>query len=475
MWWFVLASLEHILAEVLKKVNPSDNDRKKVQDLARTLTEKVKKATNEKSVDAEVRIEGSVAKNTWLRDCPEIDVFMQVPITVPKSEFETVLLKIAKKATQEYKQIERFAEHPYIEAVVDGVWVNVVPCYKVKAGKWLSATDRTPFHTNYLKPLLNEKLSQEVRLLKQFMKGIEVYGAEIKVGGFSGYLCELLVINYGSFIKVLQAAADWKEKTVVDQEKHYKTPTDAIKTFEEPLIMVDPVDKTRNVAAAVRKDKLYEFIGAARKFLKKPNIRFFYPLETKQLNKKQLVDKIKARASTIIFIKVEGSTTVPDILWGQLYKSQKAINTIIQQHDFNILRKSVWSNEKNLNIFVFELDIRLLTNMKIHQGPPLRNRLACEKFLQKHLEADSTVSGPRIENGRWIVNVKRKHIDVVELLNEKLCNGGRDEGIAELVSKAVSKTLQVYVNEQIVDLFSKDSDFAKFLTEYLDGKPKWLK
>ena len=470
-----MASLEQILAEVLKKVNPRDDDRKKIQDLARKLMKKIEKAAKEKSVKTEVRIEGSIAKNTWLRDHPEIDFFMQVPTSVSKSEFETVLLQIAKKALEEYMQIERFAEHPYIEAVVDGVWVNVVPCYKVKAGKWLSATDRTPFHTDYLKPLLNEKLSQEVRLLKQFMKGIEIYGAEIKVGGFSGYLCELLVINYGSFTKALQAAADWKEKTIIDKKKHYKTSNDAIKKFEEPLIVVDPVDKTRNVASAVRLDKLYEYIGAAREFLKNPDIHFFYPLETKPFNIKQLVDKIKVKASTIIFIKVVGSTPVPDILWGQLYKSEKAIDTIIQQHDFNILRKAIWSNEKNLSIFVFELETRFLRSTKIHQGPPLRNRLACEKFLQKHLGAESTVSGPRIENGRWIVNVKRKLTDVVELLNEKLCDGGRDEGIAELVSEAVSKTLKVYVDEQIVDLFSRDLNFARFLTEYLDGKPKWLK
>ncbi len=470
-----MASLEQILTEVLKKVNPSDNDQKKVHDLARKLKEKIEKATKEKGIKAEVRVEGSVAKNTWLRDCPEIDVFMQVPTTVLKSEFETVLLKIAKKATEGYKQIERFAEHPYIEAVVDDIWVNVVPCYKVKAGKWLSATDRTPFHTDYLNSLLNEKLSQEVRLLKQFMKGIEVYGAEIKVGGFSGYLCELLVINYGSFIKALQAAADWKEKTVVDKEKHYKTSNDAINNFEEPLIVIDPVDKTRNVAAAVRKDKLYEFIGAARKFLKKPDIHFFYPLETTPLNTRQLVDKIKAKGSTIIFIKVEGSTIIPDILWGQLYKSEKAINRIIQKYDFNILRKTIWSNEKNLNIFVLELETRFLSNMKLHQGPPLQNRLACEKFLQKHLGADSTISGPRIENGRWIVNVKRKYTDVVELLNEKICDGSRDEWVAELVSEVLSKTLEIYANEQIIDLFSRNLNFAKFITEFLDGKPKWLK
>ena len=73
------SSLEEIRAEVLKRVNPSESDRKKVQELARKLTEKVEEAAREKGVEADVRVEGSVAKNTWLRDCPEIDVFMQVP------------------------------------------------------------------------------------------------------------------------------------------------------------------------------------------------------------------------------------------------------------------------------------------------------------------------------------------------------------------------------------------------------------
>lgn len=470
-----MASLEQILDEVLKRVNPSEAERKKVQDLAKTVTQKVEKATKEWGVKADVRIEGSVAKNTWLRDCPEIDVFMQVPTTVPKTDFGTVLLGVAKKATEEYKQIERFAEHPYIEAVVDGVWLNVVPCYKVKSGQWQSATDRTPFHTDYLKPLLNEKLSQEVRLLKRFMKGVGVYGAEIKVGGFSGYLCELLVLYYGSFMNVLQAAADWKEKTVIDQKKHYKTAEDANKTFTEPLVMVDPVDKTRNVAAAVRKDKLDEYVAASRQFLKKPDITLFYPKETNALGATELADTINNRASTIVFIKFEMAQSVPDILWGQLYKSQKALHKLIKRHDFKVLNEAVWSNEKNLNVFVFELQNRLLPNMKHHQGPPVQNRLDCEKFLQKHLGAVSTVSGPKIEDGRWVAEVKRDFTDVVELLNQKLCDGGRRDGVAELVSKAVAKSLQIFVNEQIISLYSEFPDFAKFLTDYLDGKPKWLK
>jgi tRNA nucleotidyltransferase (CCA-adding enzyme) len=466
--------LEEICAEVLKRVNPSESERKKVQALAKKLTEKVKEEAKEKKVKTEIRVEGSVAKNTWLRDCPEIDIFMRVPTTMPREAFGTVCLEIAKKAIEGYEQIERFAEHPYLEAIVDNVWVNVVPCYRVKRGEWVSATDRTPFHTDYIKPLLDERMGGEVRLLKRLMKGVGVYGAEIKVGGFSGYLCELLVLNYGSFVEVLRSAADWKERTVIDYEGHYERIDDAKKVFEEPFVMVDPVDKGRNVAAAVRKERLDEFVAASRVFLKTPDLKFFYPREVEALKVKELVNKIKARGSAIVFISFEGIPTVPDVLWGQLYKSQRSLRKMIQQHDFTVLRDDVWSNEKNLNIFIFEVENRFIPNMKRHLGPPLRKKQECENFLRKHVGADSTVSGPRVEEGRWVVDVKRKHTDLVNLLNEKLRDGGRRDGVAELVSKAVADSLEVLVNGEALKLYSGNPEFAKFLTEYLEGKPRWL-
>ena len=164
--------------------------------------------------------------------------------------------------------------------VIDDVWVNIVPCFKVKVGKWISATDRTPFHTDYIKSYLDDNLVKEVRLLKRFMKGINVYGAEIKVGGFSGYLCELLVLNYGSFLNVLSSVSNWKKRTIIDYEGHYKGNNKIKEKFVEPLIIVDPVDKERNVAAAVRKERYNDFVAASRAFLKSPHLNFFYPPET---------------------------------------------------------------------------------------------------------------------------------------------------------------------------------------------------
>jgi tRNA nucleotidyltransferase (CCA-adding enzyme) len=471
----VTSRLEEVCVEVLKRVTPSESERKKVQALAKKLTEKVEKSAKEKRLEAEVRVEGSVAKNTWLRDCPEIDVFIKVPAATPKEAFGTVCLEIAKKATEGYKQTERFAEHPYLEAITDDdVFVNIVPCYIVKRSNWISATDRTPFHTDYIKPLLDEQKGGEVRLLKRFMKGVGVYGAEIKVGGFSGYLCELLVLNYGSFIEVLRSAGNGKERTIIDYEEYYEGREEIKKSFEEPFVMVDPVDKQRNVAAAVRKERLDEFIAASREFLKAPDIKFFYPPEVEALEPPELVNKINAQGSTIVFISFKGISAVPDVLWGQLYKSQRSLRKLIQQYDFTVLRDAVWSNEKNLNMFIFEVENRFLPNIKRHLGPPLRKKQDCEKFLQKHLGADSTVSGPQIEEGRWVVYVKRKHLDVVNLLNEKMGDGGGRVGVAEVVSKAVADSMEIMVNDEALKLYSVSPEFAKFLTEHLEGKPRWL-
>lgn len=470
----VPCSFEEIRWQVLKRVKPSESDQKKIQALADSLTRKVKQAAKTMGIKVDVRTEGSVAKNTWLKDSPEIDVFMKVSESVPREEFGTVLLDIAKEATKDYVQIERYAEHPYIEAVTDdGVYFNVVPCYKVKQGNLISATDRTPLHTDYVKAHLTEKIPEEVRLLKRFMKGINTYGAEIKVGGFSGYLCELLVLNFGSFLEVLRSAADWKEKIVIDSEKQYKQTKALKEKFVESLIVVDPVDKQRNVAAAVRPQKLIEFIAASREFLKTPDMKFFYPPKTKALTQTELLETIRERGSCLVFIKFEGKTDVPDVLWGQLYKSQKAIRKIITQNDFTVLQDSVWSDEKSLNVFVFELQNRLIPNIKLQLGPPLSRKLECEKFLQKHLNSELSVCGPRIEENRWVVDVKRDYIDVVVLLKNKLRDGGKREGVADIVAEA-AESVEVLVNAEILSVYCGDSGFAGFLSQFLDGKPLWL-
>jgi tRNA nucleotidyltransferase (CCA-adding enzyme) len=460
---------------VLKRVIPQNKERAKIEALAKRLEKKVASASKEFGVKAEVRVEGSVAKDTWISREPDIDVFMRVPTAIQRKSLGDVALKIARRATEGSQHIERFAEHPYLEAIVDDVRVNIVPCYEVKQGEWLSATDRTPFHTDYVNEHLTKRMRGEVRLLKRFMKSVGVYGAEIKVGGFSGYLCELLVLHFESFTDVLNAFAHYKERVVVDIEGHYREREDELPLlFAEPLLIIDPVDKGRNVASAVRPQKLHAFVAAARGFLKKPHMKFFYPLETTALTAKRLEQSLETRGSAIVFVTFGGVKAVPDILWGQLYKSQRSLYNLIKQNDFNILRDFAWSDEKTLNVFVFELEQRFVSPLKKHLGPPIKKEPECERFLQKHLKASRTVSGPYIDRGRWVVELRRKYTDVVDLLGERLKDGARNTGVAEKISHVLRNGFKVFVNGEIVEIYRKNSEFAKVLTDFLSGKPKWL-
>jgi len=468
-------TLEEVYTEVLKRTTPSSDERKRVLELAEELKRRVRAAAEEAGIEAKARVEGSVAKDTWLREEPDIDIFMQVPTTMSREVFGKICLEIAKKATRGHKQVERFAEHPYLESFINTTRVNIVPCYKVNQGEWISATDRTPFHTDYVKSLLNDRLRSQVRLLKRFMKGIGVYGAEIRVGGFSGYLCELLTLYHGSFVEILRSIAEWRESRIIDYEGHYRgREWETRKIFEEPLVVVDPVDKGRNAAAAVRKERLNELVVASRAFLTNPHLEFFYPWETVAYTPEKLVHAMKTRGSTIVFVKFGRVRAVPDILWGQLYKSQRSLRKMLQQHDFNIIRDHVWSDEQDLNMLIFEVEQRFLPIIKKHFGPPIEKREECKKFLRKHVGVTSTISGPRIEGGRWLVETRRRHTDVVNLFDEKLKGGGRRVGVADLISQAVANTLDILVNGKITKLYSSNAEFAKFLTEYLEGKPRWL-
>jgi len=468
-------TLEKVSATVLKRVAPTQKEKNEVLSLAENLVEKVKTAAEKAGVEAEVRVEGSVAKDTWLREEPELDIFMRVPTSMSREAFGTVGLKIAKEATRGFRHVERFAEHPYLEAFVNSTRVNIVPCYQVKPGEWVSATDRTPFHTDYVKPRLNERLRSEIRLLKRFMKGVGVYGAEIKVGGFSGYLCELLTLQFNSFAGVLTSAAELKDAWLIDYEGYYKGRENELpRIFEQPLVVVDPVDEGRNAASAVRNERLTEFVAASREFLRKPRLEFFYPQETRAFSAKKLVNEMRKRGSTLVFVKLGRVKAVPDVLWGQLYKTQRSLRKMLEKNDFQIIRDSAWSNENDSNVLVFEAEHCKLPLVKKHLGPPVRKKSECQNFLRKHLGSPNTISGPYIEDDRWVADIKRRHTDIAAFLSEKLRDGGRLVGVAELISRAIPKTFEILVNEEVLKLYSVDLEFARFLTQLLEAKPSWL-
>ena len=461
---------------ILKKITPKKEEYAKIDSLSRELEEKILLVCQQEGVSAVVRAEGSVAKDTWLSGNPDIDIFMRLSTSIPRKNLGTVGLKIAKQAASSLRQVERFAEHPYLQVYVDGYRVDIVPCYNAKSGEWQSATDRTPYHTDYIKSHMRKELLGEVRLLKKFMAGIGVYGAELMVGGFSGYLCELLIMKYNSFEGTINAFAQYNRKIVIDIEGVYADRKNELSLlFPEPLVIVDPVDKGRNVASAVQAQKLYTFIGAAREFLKNPSDTFFYPPKPLVFSSKALLGHLERRGSSLLFLVIDELAVVPDVLWGQLYRTKRSIRTLLELNDFHVLRDSVWSNENSGSIFIFELDQHVLPNVRKHLGPPLDRAVECEKFLAKYSQNSQVISGPTIEGGRWVVELPRKSTNASLLLKDKLVDGGKNAGVADLIVQLIQKNLKILVNSEVLEVYDSSGNFAEVLTEFLLGKPFWLK
>ena len=468
-----MSNLRDVLDRVAMKVTPRPEERAKIAGIADNVRLKVSQAALQAGLQADVRLDGSVAKDTWLSGEADVDIFMRVPRALTREELGTRCLEVAKKAVESY--VERYAEHPYIETSVEGVRVNIVPCFSVEKGEWKSATDRTPFHTEYMRTRLDERLKNEVRLTKKFAKGVGVYGAEIKIKGFSGMLCETLTLYYKSFQGLLEAASTWRRGQLVDIEGFYGGLEEEIPDlFPETLVVVDPVDKGRNVAAAVAEEKMWLFVAASRRFLQNPNLTFFYPPPRKPYTSRQLAGKLANRGSDLIFVQFGRVDSVVDVLWSQLYKTENSLRNLLKMNGFQVMRTASWSDEFKCNLIVLELEERRLSRIRSHYGPPVSRTEESAGFLKKHLGAPETVSGPRVERDRWVVEKRRRYTDAEVLIKESLKEGGKAIGVASKIVPALRDSFKIFVNEEIADSCRKHRGLAVFLTEYLEGRPSWL-
>lgn len=465
-----------VCEEILSRIIPSDKESKETHLFYKKLKDKMTSALQSANIKADVNVQGSIAKDTWLSGEKDIDIFISLPRRSPKITFQKVLDVVKSIANEDW--IASHAEHPYIEAKLEGYKIDFVPCFKIKSAKYAgSSVDRTPLHTAYIKKHLNLRMKSEVRLLKKFMQGIGAYGAEIKIKGFSGYLCELLVLRYGSFLNALRAIASWRCGQIVDLENFYLLQFMEVKRkFSEPLIVIDPVDADRNVAAAVSKEKFGEVIMASRLFLDKPDIAFFFPEEVKPYSMKSLKENMENLGFDLVFIIFKCKETVPDIIWGELYKTTQAIKRNMSKNGFQVFRDTAWSDEIELCVLIFGLESSKISSARKHVGPPVDSSEAVrfiEKYTEKSIE-NRLVVGPWIDKGRWIVLVKREYTEIEAMLLDSLRNKARNMGIARNLVESIRKA-EVYVNENIREFYSNKTDFAKFLTNFLQGKPKWMK
>jgi tRNA nucleotidyltransferase (CCA-adding enzyme) len=314
----------------------------------------------------------------------------------------------------------------------------------------------------------------EARLLKRFMKGIRSYGAEIRVGGFSGMLVETLILHYRSFLETLVQASKWKPVIFLDLEKPIGNQDSRAREFGSPLVVIDPVDPSRNLAAAVRDDKLWGYVAASRELQKSPGIWYFFPPKSKPRTKAQFSKLLEHQNRDIVSISFEHPRIVPDVLWGQLLKIEKSITELMIRQDFHPVRSTVWSDETRSSAIFVELDSLALPEVQLRKGPPVSKMDDSQGFLDRHLDARDTVRGPRIEADRWMVDKKRTILTVEQLVIAALKDPRLGLTIPEQLNNSFRQKVKVLEKKKVLALLGREG-FDQALSEFLAAKPAWLK
>ena len=465
---------EVVLQQVARRIVPPEKERERMLKLSERLRQDVERILADSGFQGRVTLQGSFARDTWLSGETDLDIFARFPSSMERGEWTERVLPAIRKGLALFNVIERYAEHPFLEFHVDGTRVNVVPCYDVEKGEWKSATDRTPYHTEFMNTNLTPELRLEARLLKKFARGIGVYGAEIKVGGFSGMLIDTLALYCGSFMESIRQASSWTQGTLLEIEK---PPAVLDMKKREPgvdLVVIDPVDPDRNLAAAVRPERLWSFVAAGREFLRGPEIRYFFPPQFTRKTNHQFAERIRVSGRELSAIVFKHRALVPDVLWGQLMKLEKSMVELMDREDFHIYRSTIWSDEKIESAILLEADRAVISSVKMQKGPPVSKKEDSQSFLQRHLGARDTARGPWIEGDRWMVEKKRRISTIADLVKASLREEAYGLTIPKQIGESLTRTMRVLQGRSVLSLLGR-AGFDKSLWEFLEAKPSWLK
>ena len=291
--------------EVLERIRPKEDEHNHTWVVATGILSAIEKDGRAKGM-----VVGSVARDTWLSGDRDLDIFLLFPPNLSREELEETGLDLARSIARRFTGIfhEKYRRAPVRERYRRRPGRGSRPLLRGRLGcRHPVSRGPHPFsHPVHLREI--GPLRDDVLLAKAFAKACGVYGSDQMTEGFSGYLCELLVLHYGGFSPLIEAAAGWKPGTCIDLEGH------ACKAFEEPLRMIDPVDPARNVAAALSCTRMFEFVEYCRGYLENPSPDFFSPREQAGTDRKGFARALARRGTSLFAITFATPQLIPDIV-----------------------------------------------------------------------------------------------------------------------------------------------------------------
>jgi tRNA nucleotidyltransferase (CCA-adding enzyme) len=415
--------LGKLFSKILSDIVPTEEEIADVSEYSNELMGRLKAVMPK---DVEIILAGSVARGTQIRGKSDIDIFLLFPKYLSEREMESKALELSKKvvskAKGEHYEIN-YAEHPYLKLINEKrlISADIVPAFKIRdSSERASAVDRTQLHNIFVLENLNKKQKDDVRVLKYLLQRHNIYGAESSKHAFSGYLCELLIAHYGSIIKLLEAVSITKMPLFIDVKNNIELSGEAIdkektKKFNAPLIVIDPTDSNRNVAASVSEESISRLILISRMLLEKPNLKTFYGYKYSENESVSGLDKfLKSTGLEIDSLCFKLSKISEDTLWPQLKKLKNRIEIEATNNGFSQVL-SFSRIEDGLGVIAFLHDEHKMHTRKII-GPEITIKNASSEFIKKHSGSMKIT----VEGKRLAAIEKSRYTDVNDMLTKLL-------------------------------------------------------
>ncbi len=460
---------EEIFARVALEVSPTAEETENEKHVANELVQRLAA----KARQARVVFVGSAARDTGLRGDRDIDLFLAYPQTLTRDEIVERTIAATKNAIPIRWEMH-YAEHPYLQGTYLGYRVEVIPSFQIAPHEPVkSAVDRSILHMDYLQNRLSREQRRDVRCLKKLLKTNGLYGAELQIAGFSGLVCEQLVLNYRNLWGLLAAAAEWKVPVFIDLEGNWPNATDRENLHQKyptPLLLIDAVDKNRNAAAALSETNLYKFIALARAFTRKPALTYFTPQKPLDGAKaRALVARAARRRKTAAYLLLmQKPGVVDDILYPQLYKLEKSLRKQLEHFAFSVVDSATLVTRNRTGLF-FELASPTAPHLKRVTGPPADKSKDVDAFLRAN---KNFVRGPFIEGSR-IVGERERELASANAFFNLVIRTPRAFGAPSNFVTLLRKAHLIELNDENVSRLGDDE--ARQLHAYYHKKDEWLR
>ncbi|MBT4604885.1 hypothetical protein HOC01_04550 [archaeon] len=428
-----MSTINTIQKSVLKSISPTSTRSKEVQDIISKIQKKLQTQIKKQKLQAEAFIGGSIAKGTYFANKTDVDIFIRFDYITYKTKsnqlsdlLEPILTAAFPLLAKKNKLHRVHGSRDYFQINMQGFQFEFVPILNITDAKdAINITDVTPLHVDYVNKSANKQLKDQIRLAKQFAKANNCYGAESYIGGFSGYVLEILTIHYSSFEALLKASQKWKlnshpneKKTVIDPSNYHKGKMISfeidVSKLQSPIVVVDPTDKWRNASAALIMQKVKLFQKAAKQYLTSPNKSFFEKQPVTVKNLKQIAKKSKLNLTYLELIPNLGKQ---DVVGCQILKTFEFIKKELKEFT---LKQANWDWQRQENsdgqensgkaiLYYFTKKSKLPKTFKI-QGPPTTMSAACKAFKKAHKNT-TTVQGKLVATE----NYKQTDLELVLL------------------------------------------------------------